>query len=243
MASLCLCVNVDHVATLRQARREKEPDPVLAARSALAAGAKGVTVHLREDRRHIQPEDVRRLRREKIFLNLEMAPVEPMVRFALRLRPDQVTLVPEKRRELTTEGGLNLRKRRLPEIVRRLKKAKIKVSLFINADLEAVERAARLEADFIELHTGPYARAFRRGGARAAKPFLEKLRKCAQKAYHLGLGVHAGHGLTTENVGAVSKIPYLQDLNVGHHLVSQAVLLGFPSAVRAFLRACAKRKR
>lgn len=233
-----LSVNVDHVATLRQARLGREPDPLEAARAALAAGASGITVHLREDRRHVQDRDVRRLRRVRsLRLNLEMAPTPEMVRIALRVRPHQATLVPERRRELTTEGGLDPEAPGLAGRVRRLRAAGISVSLFVEPRPRALKRAAALGADCVELHTGAYARAFSRGGRRAARPHLARLRRAARLARALGLRVHAGHGLTTANVGPVAAIPGVEDLNIGHHLVARAVFVGLPRAVSEMLSA------
>jgi pyridoxine 5-phosphate synthase len=230
-----LCVNIDHIATLRQARREIEPDPVAAAAIVEQAGAEGVTVHLREDRRHIQDDDVKRLRQAvKTKLNLEMAATDEMVAIAVRVRPDESTLVPEKREELTTEGGLDVagHKAKIAAAVARLKLAGIVVSLFITPDPGQVQAAAETGADFVELHTGAYAHA--QGGA-AVERELGKLAAAAQQARSLGLRVNAGHGLTYANVAAVARIPEVEDLNIGHNIIARAALTGLDRAVRDML--------
>lgn len=227
-----LGVNVDHIATLRQARGGREPDPVTAALLAEQAGADGIVVHLREDRRHIQDRDVRLLRElVQTHLNLEMAPTEEMVAIALEIRPDQVTLVPERRQELTTEGGLDVEKVEEPlrEILGRLREAGIRVSLFIDPDLDQVEAADRCGADMIELHTGRYAEA-RGEGQRAAE--LAALQEAAQRARVLDLRVAAGHGLNYQNVIPVAAIPEVEELNIGHSIVARAAFVGIGAAVR-----------
>jgi pyridoxine 5-phosphate synthase len=233
MPQLRLCINVDHVATLRQARRASEPDPVAAARLCEDAGADGITAHLREDRRHVQDADVEGIRRMlRIPFNLEMACTDEMLGIAEHLRPHQVTLVPERREEVTTEGGLDVV--REPEALRaaisRLKKAGIRTSLFVDPTARTIERSAALGADAIELHTGAYANA----GADART--LAALRDAARQAAEAGLAVHAGHGLTTRNVGPVAAIPQIEELNIGHSIVSQAVFDGLATAVRAMRR-------
>lgn len=225
-----LYVNIDHVATLREARKTDEPDPVQAAAAAERAGADGITAHLREDRRHIQDADVRALRASvRTALNLELGANEEIVRFACRLKPYQATLVPERRREITTEGGLVLRAadRRLAGAVRRLAGAGIRVSLFIDPDLATIDRAAQLGVPAIELHTGRYVHSWRRSDAA-----LAALRRAATHARGLGLAVHAGHGLTYHNVQPVARIPELEELNIGHSIVSNAVFWGLEAAVR-----------
>ncbi len=232
-----LCVNIDHIATLRQARREEEPEPLEAARIVEAAGAVGVTVHLREDRRHIQDRDVRELRRRvRTKLNLEMASTPEMVRIALRVRPDQVTLVPEKRQELTTEGGLKVTgsPRPVRSAIARLQEAGIPVSLFITPDEASVRASASLGAKFVELHTGAYSRACRPGGDRRRE--LERVRRCARLAHSLGLRVHAGHGLTYRNVAPIAAIRGIEDLNIGHNIIAYASLYGLGKAVREMRR-------
>jgi pyridoxine 5-phosphate synthase len=223
-----LYVNIDHVATLRQARRGSEPDPVAAAAVCEAAGADGITAHLREDRRHIQDIDIDRLMRAvRTALNLEMACTDEMVGIAERLRPYQVTLVPERRLEVTTEGGLNVGAAadRVAAAVERLGRAGIRTSLFIDPTLEAVEQSKQVGAQAIELHTGQYAIAGtdREVGALAA---------AARRAAELGLAVHAGHGLTVGNVGPVAVIPEIEELNIGHSIVSRALFVGLADAVR-----------
>ena len=225
-----LYVNIDHVATLREARKTDEPDPVQAAAAAERAGADGITVHLREDRRHIQDADVTALaRRAGTVLNLELGAHPEIVRFATRVEPFQATLVPEKRREITTEGGLAVRRgdRRLKDAIARLQGAGIRVSLFIDPALDTIDRARALGVPAIEIHTGRYARTWRRGAAA-----LNELRRAATHAKHIGLAVHAGHGLTYQNVQPVAAIPEIEELNIGHSIVSNAVFWGMEEAVR-----------
>jgi len=223
-------VNIDHVATVRQARRTDEPDPVRAASLAELAGADGITVHLREDRRHIQDRDVELLRQTvRTVLNLELAATDEIVGIALRLKPHQATLVPERREEITTEGGLDCGRgaERLAAVLARLREAGIRTSLFIGPDPASVKAAAALEADAVELHTGRYSREWR-----APEDALAELRSAATAARDAGLAVHAGHGLTYENVGPVARIPEIEELNIGHSVVSRAVLVGMERAVR-----------
>ncbi len=234
MTVLRLFVNVDHVATLRQARRADEPDPVVAAKLCEDAGADGITAHLREDRRHIQDADVETLARVlRTPFNLEMACTEEMLAIAERLRPHHVTLVPERREELTTEGGLDVTREpeALGEALRRLKRANIRTALFIDAVPMIIERSAWLGADAVELHTGPYAHS------RHDERPLAALRDGARQAAKLGLAVHAGHGLTARNVGLVSAIPEIEELNIGHSIVSNAVYDGIGVATREIRRA------
>jgi pyridoxine 5-phosphate synthase len=226
-----LGVNIDHVATLRQARRTVEPDPVAAAVIAELAGADGITVHLREDRRHIQDRDVRLLRETVMtHLNLEMAPTDEMVAIALEIKPDYVTLVPERREEITTEGGLDIAGQvsRMTDVVSQLQGAGIPVSLFIDANPIQIEASAQVQAKFIELHTGCYAEA---KGQQQAKE-LEILAKGSQLAREAGLRVNAGHGLTYWNVYPVACIEGMEELNIGHTIISRAVLVGLERAVR-----------
>src|SRR5919197_1271598 len=221
-----LYVNIDHVATVREARRTDEPDPVRAAAAAERAGADGITVHLREDRRHIQDADVRALAASvRTVLNLELGAAPEIVRIAARTAPFQATLVPERRREITTEGGLALRRGDAP--VRRLSRAGIRVSLFIDPDRGTIDRAAELGVPAIELPTGRYALTWRKSVAA-----LRTLRRAAAHARARGLAVHAGHGLTYENVQPVAAIPDIEELNIGHSIVSNAVFWGFEEAVR-----------
>src|SRR5687767_10257270 len=208
-----LYVNVDHVATVRQARRGHEPDPVEAAAICERAGADGITAHLREDRRHIQDDDIERLARGvRTVLNLEMACTDEMLVIAERLRPHQVTLVPERRQEITTEGGLDVSTDhgRLKDGLARLSTAGIRTSLFIAPDRESVERSKELGAAAIELHTGQYAH-----GTRNPRT-IQALREAARVGVQIGLAVHAGHGLTVDNVGLVAAIPEVEELNIGH---------------------------
>jgi pyridoxine 5-phosphate synthase len=229
---LRLGVNVDHVATLRQARGVDYPDPVEAALAAEAAGADGITVHLREDRRHIQERDVEELRRRlRIKLNLEMAVTDAMIDFALRVRPEDVCFVPERREELTTEGGLDavVHAARVGAAAGRLAAAAIRVSLFIDPDPAQVAASRLAGAHAVELHTGDYANAA--GDAERARQ-LARLRAAAAEAARLGLEVHAGHGLTVANVRPVAAIPEIIELNIGHAIVARAVLIGMAAAVR-----------
>jgi len=226
-----LYVNIDHVATLREARRTDEPDPVRAAAAAERAGADGITVHLREDRRHIQDADVRALAASvRTVLNLELGAAPDIVRIAARIAPFQATLVPERRQEITTEGGLALQgpnRKKIGAAVRDLKRAGIRVSLFIDPDRATIDRAAELQVPAIELHTGRYARTWRKSDAA-----LRALERAAAHARARGLAVHAGHGLTYENVQPVAAIPAIEELNIGHSIVSNAVFWGMEEAVR-----------
>jgi len=229
MSRLRLCINIDHVATLRQVRRAAEPDPVAAALACEQAGADGITAHLREDRRHIQDADVEGiLRRIHAPFNLEMACDAPMLAIAERLRPHQVTIVPERREEVTTEGGLDVTKApdALRHAVARLRSAGIRTSLFVNPEPRIVEQCAALGAEAVELHTGAYANA----ASDASQ--VDALRESARRAASLGLAVHAGHGLTLGNVAAVAAIPEVEELNIGHSIISLAVFEGLAEAVR-----------
>jgi len=228
-----LYVNVDHVATVRQARLTDEPDPVGAALACEAAGAQGITAHLREDRRHIQDDDIRALAKQvKTVLNLELATAPDIIGLATELKPFQATLVPEKREEVTTEGGLNLsstgeKNSPLVTSIARLTDAGIKVSLFIDPDTFSIERSAELKVPAIELHTGEYANTYRE-----SDEALFRLREAATLAKSLGLAVHAGHGLTYKNVKPVAAIPEIEELNIGHSVVSRSIMVGMESAVR-----------
>lgn len=229
MTPMRLYVNIDHVATVRQARRTDEPDPVEAARHCERAGADGITVHLREDRRHIQDADVEALAGAvTTVLNLELATSEPIVTLAARLRPFQATFVPERREEVTTEGGLDLGRRdpRLADAIGRLAAEGIRVSLFVDPDPVTLDRACELGVPAVELHTGRYARSWRDGPVA-----LEELRTAARHARSLGLAVHAGHGLTYRNVGPVAALAEIEELNIGHSIVSRAVMVGMEQAV------------
>jgi pyridoxine 5-phosphate synthase len=227
-----LGVNIDHIATIRQARKTVEPDPVAAAVLAELAGADGITVHLREDRRHIQDRDVRLLRQMvRTHLNLEMAATDEMIAIALDIKPDYVTLVPERRQEVTTEGGLDVAGQadRLQQVVTTLQEASIPVSLFIDADPDQIEASAKTGAAFIELHTGPYAEA---QGEKDSQQQLETLQQSTQQALGLGLRVNAGHGLTYWNTYPVACIAGMEELNIGHSIISRAALVGLERAVR-----------
>jgi len=235
-----LCVNVDHVATLRQARRAAEPDPVAAALLCESAGASGITVHLREDRRHIQDRDVRLLRQVvRTTLNLEMATVEEIVAIALEVSPDQVTLVPERREEITTEGGLDVAGRAgaIGGVVKRLQAAGIAVSLFIDPDSAQVTASAATGARMIELHTGRYCTAHEKRDPSATRSELAALVKAAGQAQALGLVVNAGHGLNLRNVEPVAAIHGVHELNIGHSIIGRAVLVGLERAVREMIEA------
>ena len=231
-----LYVNVDHVATLREARKTDEPDPVQAAAACERAGADGITVHLREDRRHIQDADVVALKKSvQTVLNLELGAAPEIVRIAARVRPFQATLVPEKRREITTEGGLALRKtdRRLRGAIAQLQDAGIRVSLFIDPSRKTIDVARELGVPAIELHTGRYAHASSPTSSEQRRTnTLNELRRAAAHAKSLGLAVHAGHGLTYQNVQPVARIPEIEELNIGHSIVSNAVFWGLEEAVR-----------
>jgi pyridoxine 5-phosphate synthase len=229
-----LYVNIDHVATVRQARRTVEPDPLEAAALCEAAGADGITVHLREDRRHIQDHDVERLRAAvRTVLNLELAAAPEIVAIAARLVPHQATFVPERRQEITTEGGLDLTAHaghaepRLADGIGRLREAGIRISLFIDPDPATIDEAARLGVAAVELHTGEYANKY----ATSPAP-LERLRRATAHAKAAGLAVHAGHGLTYRNVGPVAAIAAIEELNIGHSIVSRAIMVGLEPAVR-----------
>ena len=232
-----LGVNIDHVATIRQARRTVEPDPVAAAVLAELAGADGITVHLREDRRHIQDRDVRLLRQTvRSHLNLEMAATDEMVMIALEIQPDYVTLVPERREEVTTEGGLDVAGQldRMKQVVSTLQAAEIPVSLFIDADDSQIQAAVATQAKFIELHTGSYAEA-KTEESRAKE--LAILAAGCEQAIANELRVNAGHGLTYWNVQPIARIPGMEELNIGHTIISRAVLVGMERAVREMKQA------
>ena len=244
MSTLKLGVNIDHVATLREARYRSagrgEPRPVEAARICEAAGAHGITAHLREDRRHIQDRDVWELR-EKIAtrLNLEMANAPEIVSIALKLRPAIVCIVPERRQEVTTEGGLDViaAEKSLTETRIKMNDAAIEVSLFIAPDADQIAAAARIKSQFIELHTGRFAELFAKSGIQnlETENELRRLVAGAKQAHELGLQVNAGHGLNYENLPALFRVPHLVELNIGHSLVSRAVFVGFEKAVQEML--------
>lgn len=227
-----LAVNIDHIATIRQARKGVDPDPVAAALICELAGAEGITVHLRGDRRHVQDRDVELLVRTiKTRLNIEMAATREMVRVALAVKPHQVTLVPERREEVTTEGGLDvvLHAGAIDKVVRELLDSRIHVSIFVDPDLEQIRACHRLGARRIEINTGKYADAW---GAGNEEGELEKIHNAAKAARKLGLTVLAGHGLNYFNIGPIARITEIEELNIGHAIVSRAVLVGLDRAVR-----------
>lgn len=231
-----LGVNIDHVATVRNARGGAHPDPVAAAHLAVKAGASGITAHLREDRRHIRDEDIARLKAElTVPLNFEMAATDEMVAIALRTRPHAACLVPEKREERTTEGGLDIigGRAHLEPVIARLKDAGIRVSLFVEADEAVMEAAAALGAPVVELHTGTYCEAVLEGHADRIAHELDRLRRAAAHGGKLGLEIHAGHGLTTASVGPVAAIPQIVELNIGHFLIGEAIFMGLEAAIAA----------
>ena len=240
--ALRLGVNIDHVATLRQTRyatmpasKNAEPDPIAIAGICERAGAHGITVHLRADRRHIQDRDVERLRENIITkLNFEMGNTPEIVDFALRIVPDEVCLVPEKRQEITTEGGLDLvaHQKELAGTVKRLHAAGVRVSMFIDPAREQIDAAVALNADMVELHTGKLANAFTE---KIEQQELERLREAAIRAANFNLQVNAGHGINYRNIALIHKIPHLVELNIGHSIVARAILVGFETAVREML--------
>lgn len=232
-----LFVNVDHVATIREARKTVEPSPLKAALLAEKAGAQGITIHLREDRRHIQDEDVRIISQGiNTPLNLEMAPTEEMVELALQIQPYQISLVPEKRQEITTEGGLDVcsQEKALSKIRQQMHDRGVLFSLFVDPDAEQVDAAKRVGADSIEINTGKYTEL---ESAKEIAAELERIRKSATRAAEQGLKVFAGHGLSYENVKAIASIPEIEELNIGHFIVGQAVYGGMENAVTEMIRA------
>jgi pyridoxine 5-phosphate synthase len=236
-----LGVNIDHVATVRQARRTTEPDPIQAAVLAELGGAAGITVHLRSDRRHIQDRDVELLRQVvKTRLNIEMAATQEMVRIALTVKPDQITFVPERREEVTTEGGLDvvLNSVQLKPTVKILQDGGIAVSLFVDPDLEQIKESHKIDTRAVEINTAAYADARDEKSREAA---LRKVVDAARLGKKLGLGVHAGHGLTYANVGALAALPEISELNIGHNIVARALLVGMERAVREMVQAIRRR--
>ncbi len=227
-----LGVNIDHIATLRQARGGTDPDPLAAAVLVELAGADGLVVHLREDRRHIQDRDLQLLREiVRTKLDLEMAADDAMVKIALNVKPDLVTLVPEKRQELTTEGGLDIagQRDRIQSVISLLHDAGIPVSVFVEPDLNQIKAAHKILADFVELHTGRYANATR---SKEADAEFEAITQAAKLAYKLGIGVNAGHGLNYRNVKRLTHIPDIVEYNIGHSIIARAVLVGLEQAVK-----------
>jgi pyridoxine 5-phosphate synthase len=230
-----LAVNVDHVATLREARGISEPDPVLAAGICELAGAEGIVVHLREDRRHIQDRDVLLLKQTvKTKLNLEMGATKEIINFAMKIKPDMVTLVPEKRKELTTEGGLNVagQKKKLKDVVSKMNKAGIPVSMFIDPDSRQIEASRNIGATFVEIHTGTYSDA---SSEEDADKEFELIAAAAQEAYEKGLRVNAGHGLNYVNTTRVAQLETIEELSIGHAIMARAIFVGLDQAVREML--------
>jgi pyridoxine 5-phosphate synthase len=235
MSRLRLGVNIDHVATIRNARGGRHPDPVRAAKAALHAGADGITAHLREDRRHISDQDIERLRHEILLpLNLEMAATPEMEEIALRHRPHAACIVPEKREERTTEGGIDAAGQhdRLKDVVRKLADANIRVSLFIEPELRQIEAASSMGAPVIDLHTGAYCEAAASADAYARDSQFDRIRRGAEYGASLGLEIHAGHGLGYETVGPVAALGEIRELNIGHFLVGEAIFSGLEAAIR-----------
>jgi pyridoxine 5-phosphate synthase len=229
--SIRLGVNIDHVATIRNARGGSHPDPIAAAILAQKSGACGITVHLREDRRHIRDEDLKRLKKEiSLPINLEMAATQEMLKIALKTKPNAVCIVPEKRQEVTTEGGLDVVKNEkiLGEMIKKIRAKKIRVSLFLDANEAQIRSAKKLGADIIELHTGEFCH--QKGAAQ--KRELLKLEKCAKLAEELGLECHAGHGLNYETAKIIAKIPQIIELNIGHFLIGEAVFEGLEQVIK-----------
>ncbi len=238
-----LGLNIDHVATLRNARGATRPDPVRAAKIAIEAGADGITAHLREDRRHIRDEDIRRLMSEvSAPLNLEMAATEEMTAIAIRTLPHASCIVPERREEITTEGGLDAAGglEALAPIVRRLVDACIRVSLFIDPDPRQVEAASKLKAPVVEFHTGHYCEAWLAGNAAASERELMRLRDAARLAEQAGIEVHAGHGLDYETAAYLAAFPQVRELNIGHFIIGEAVFAGLPDTIARMREAIAR---
>jgi len=231
-----LSINIDHVATLREARKSLEPDPIAAAIAAELAGADGITIHLRGDRRHIKDRDLKILREVvKTSLNLEMAATQEMLEKALEIKPDMVTLVPEREGEITTEGGLNVADSydRLSQVVPKLQVSDILVSLFVNPDIESIKSAAKLKTDFVEINTTKYSES-KNLGEKIEE--LEKIERMVELAYRLSLGINAGHGLNYKNVVEIARIKHIDEFSIGHSIVARAVIVGFERAVKEMLK-------
>ena len=230
-----LGVNIDHIGTVRNARGENLPDPYRAALAALKYGANSITVHLREDRRHIKDFDVIKIsKNKKIPLNLEIAATNEMLKFALKVKPNFACIVPEKRKEITTEGGLNLFKnvKNIKKVLKKLKKKKIRTSLFINPDLRNIRQSKILGADCIELHTGRFCRSFNLKKTYTLE--LNKIKKCSYLANKIGLEVHAGHGLNFSSAKKISKIKYIKEFNIGHFIVGESIFIGLKKTIARF---------
>jgi pyridoxine 5-phosphate synthase len=232
-----LGVNIDHIATIRNARGENYPDPLKAALMAEKSGADSITIHLREDRRHIRDYDLKSIKRKlKIPLNLEIAPTKEMLNIAITNKPNFVCIVPEKRREITTEGGLNLKKnvKFIKRMISLLTKKRIRVSLFINPNLSDVLLAFLFGAKCIELHTGSFCNSFNKKNSRLVKSNLSQIKQCARYAKNFGLEVHAGHGLTYESTNLISKIDDISEFNIGHFIVADSVFVGLENSINKF---------
>ena len=232
-----LGINIDHVATIRNARGESYPEPLRAALEAEKSGANSVTIHLREDRRHIRDYDLKNIKKKlKIPLNLEIAPTNEMLNIAIKNKPNFVCIVPEKRKELTTEGGLNILKHKkiLKKIVSKLKKNKIRISLFIEPLLSNVQLAFMLGVDCVELHTGTFCNLFNKKHKKKTEVVYIKIKQCASYAKNLGLDVHAGHGLTYRSAYQISKIEEISEFNIGHFIVAESIFIGFKNSIKQF---------
>ena len=232
-----LGINIDHVATIRNARGESYPEPLRAALEAEKSGANSITIHLREDRRHIRDYDLKNIKKKlKIPLNLEIAPTNEMLNIAIKNKPNFVCIVPEKRKELTTEGGLNILKNKkiLKKIVSKLKKNKIRISLFIEPLLSNVQLAFMLGVDCVELHTGTFCNLFNKKHKKKTEVVYIKIKQCASYAKNLGLDVHAGHGLTYRSAYQISKIEEISEFNIGHFIVAESIFIGFKNSIKQF---------
>ena len=232
-----LGINIDHVATIRNARGESYPEPLRAALEAEKSGANSVTIHLREDRRHIRDYDLKNIKKKlKIPLNLEIAPTNEMLNIAIKNKPNFVCIVPEKRKELTTEGGLNILKNKkiLKKIIFKLKKNKIRISLFIEPLLSNVELAFMLGVDCVELHTGTFCNLFNKKHKKKTEVVYIKIKQCASYAKNLGLDVHAGHGLTYRSAYQISKIGEISEFNIGHFIVAESIFIGLKNSIKQF---------
>ena len=232
-----LGINIDHVATIRNARGESYPEPLRAALEAEKSGADSITIHLREDRRHIRDYDLKNIKKKlKIPLNLEIAPTNEMLNIAIKNKPDFVCIVPEKRKELTTEGGLNILKNKkiLEKIIFKLKKNKVRISLFIEPQLSNVESAFMLGADCVELHTGTFCNLFNKKHKKKPGIVYIKIKQCASFAKNLGLDVHAGHGLTYKSAYQISKVEEITEFNIGHFIVAESIFVGLKKSIKQF---------
>ena len=232
-----LGVNIDHVATIRNARGESYPDPLRAAIEAQKSGANSVTIHLREDRRHIRDNDLGNIKKKlRIGLNLEMAPTYEMLNIAIKNKPNFVCIVPEKRKELTTEGGLNIKKNKkiLRDIIYKLKRNKIRVSLFVEPSLYNVELASTLGADCIEIHTGTFCNLFKKKNKKRSDDMYLRIKQCCYYAKSLGLDVHAGHGLSYQSTHKLSKINEITEFNIGHFIIAEAIFIGLKTSIKKF---------